>query len=120
MKPFGLWLEAYKTNNDPKLIAGYFIDAVIKAGGCPARVRLDLGTENVHVAEMQRFFTFSEDRPETDHVTFDPSNANQRIERWWLTLQSECVQFWIDFFDKLREDFSGTFLDKSLIQTKSR
>ncbi len=78
LKPFGIgrrvcidgfsrsmiWLEAYKTNKDPRLIAGYFMDAVIKAGGCPARVRLDLGTENVHLAEMQFFFTFSEDRPE--------------------------------------------------------
>ncbi|XDV17739.1 hypothetical protein PO909_023558, partial [Leuciscus waleckii] len=113
-----IWLEAYKTNNDPRLIAGYFMDAVIKAGGCPARVRLDLGTENVHVAEMQRFLTFSEDRPATDHVTFGPSTGNQRIERWWLTLRSECVQFWIDLFDKLREDghFADTFLDKSLVQ----
>ncbi len=75
LKPFGIgrrgcidgfsrsmiWLEAYKTNNDPRLIAGYFMDAVIKSGGCPARVRLDLGTENVNLAEMQIFFTFSED-----------------------------------------------------------
>ncbi len=51
LKPFGIgrrgcidgfsrsmiWLEAYKTNNDPRLIAGYFMDAVIKAGGCSAR-----------------------------------------------------------------------------------
>ncbi|XP_048045693.1 uncharacterized protein LOC125267783 [Megalobrama amblycephala] len=132
LKPFGIgisgcidgfsrsmmWLEAYKTNSDPRLIAGYFMDAVINAGGCPARVRLDLGTENVHVAEMQRFLTFSEDRPETDRVTFGPSSGNQRIERWWLTLRSECVQFWIDLFDKLREDghFADTFLDKSLVQ----
>ena len=41
-----LWLEAYKTNNDPKVIAGYFMDAVVTAGGCPARVRFDLRTEN--------------------------------------------------------------------------
>ncbi len=75
LKPFGIgisgyidgfsrsmiWLEAYKTNNDPRLIAGYFMDAVIKSEGCPARVRLDLGTENVNLAEMQTFFTFSED-----------------------------------------------------------
>ncbi|ROJ57643.1 hypothetical protein DPX16_23842 [Anabarilius grahami] len=132
LKPFGIgisgcidgfsrsmmWLEAYKTNRDPRLIAGYFMDAVINTWGCPARVRLDLGTENVHVAEMQIFLTFSEDRPETDRVTFGPSSGNQCFERWWLTLRSECARFWIDLFDKLREDrhFADTFLDKSLVQ----
>lgn len=113
-----IWLEAYKTNNDPKIIAGYFMDAVIKAGGCPARVRLDLGTENVHVADMQRFMHFSDNGPAPESVTFGPSTGNQRIERWWLTLRSQCIQFWIDLFDKLRDDghFADTFLDKSLIQ----
>ncbi|KAI4831136.1 hypothetical protein KUCAC02_002731 [Chaenocephalus aceratus] len=55
---------------------------------------------------------------ETDNVTFGPSTGNQRIERWWLTLRSECVQFWMDLFDKLSVDgyFSDNFLDKSLIQ----
>lgn len=132
LKPFGIcisgsidgfsrnliWLEAYKTNNDPRIIAGYYMDAVIKAEGFPERLRLDLGTENVHVAEMQRFFHMSENQPETDNVTFGPSTGNQRIERWWLILRSQCIQFWIDLFDKLREDgyFSDTFLDKALIQ----
>ena len=132
LKPFGIaisggidgfsrmmiWLEAYKTNSDPKIIAGYFMDAVINAGGCPARLRLDLGTENGHMAEMQRFMHFPANQSETDSVTFGPSTGNQRIERWWLTLRSECVQFWMDLFDKLRADgyFSDNFLDKSLIQ----
>ncbi|KAF3833149.1 hypothetical protein F7725_026814, partial [Dissostichus mawsoni] len=131
LKPFGIaisgcidgfsrkmiWLEAYKTNKDPKIIAGYFMDAVINAGGCPARLRLDLGTENGHMAEMQQFLHFSENQAETDNVTFGPSTGNQRIERWWLTLRSECVQFWMDLFDKLSVDgyFSDNFLDKSLI-----
>lgn len=132
LKPFGvaisgcidgfsikmLWLEAYKTNNDPKIIAGYFMDAVISAGGCPTKLRLDLGTENGHLAEMQHFLHFSEYQAETDSITFGPSTGNQQIEQWWQILRSECVQFWIDLFDKLRVDgfFSDNFLDKSLIQ----
>ncbi|XP_030585163.1 uncharacterized protein LOC115780219 [Archocentrus centrarchus] len=132
LKPFGIaisgcidgfsrsviWLEAYKTNNDPRVIAGYYMDAVIQHGGCPDRVRLDLGTENVHVAQMHRFLHFSDSDSETDHVTFGASTGNQRVERWWLILRSQCVQYWIDLFDKLREDghFSDSFLDKSLVQ----
>lgn len=101
-----------------KIIAGYFMDAVINAGGCPTRLRLDLGTENGHMAEIQRFLHFSDNQAEADSVTFGPSTGNQRIERWWRILRSECAQFWMDLFDKLREDghFSDNFLDKSLIQ----
>ena len=132
LKPFGIgingcidgfsrrliWLEAYKTNNDPRVIAGYFIDAVIKAEGCPERLRVDLGTENVIVADMQRYLHLTEDQPETVNVIFGPSTGNQRIERWWLILRSECVQFWMDLLDKLKADghFSDNFLDKALIQ----
>lgn len=46
-------LEAYKTNNDTKIIAG-----------CPAR--LDFGTEKGHVAEMQQFLHFSDNQAERD------------------------------------------------------
>ncbi|XP_027858982.1 uncharacterized protein LOC114135683 [Xiphophorus couchianus] len=132
LKPFGIgingcidgfsrrliWLEAYKTNNDPRVIAGYFMDAVIKAEGCPERLRVDLGTENVNAADMQRYLHLTEDQPQSDNVIFGPSTGNQRIERWWLTLRSECIQFWMDLFDKLKADghFSDNFLDKALIQ----
>lgn len=47
-----LWLEAGTSNNDPKVIANYFIKTVKNKGGCPKRVRTDLGTENVHIECM--------------------------------------------------------------------
>ncbi|XP_039858032.1 uncharacterized protein LOC120715240 isoform X2 [Simochromis diagramma] len=104
LKPFGIaisgcidgfsrsviWLDAYKTNNDPRVIAGYFMDAVIQ----------------------------QDNEPEREHVIFGASTGNQRIGRWWLILRSQCIQYWIELFDKLREDghFSDSFLDKSLVQ----
>lgn len=131
LKPFGIcisgcidgfsrkmiWLEAYRTNNDPRVIAGYFMDAILDCNGCPHRLRMDHGTENTHVAEMQKFLRHS-DEAGTDCVTLGPSTGNQRIERWWLTLRSECAQFWMDHFDQLKGDghFTDTFVDKSLIQ----
>lgn len=57
------------------------MDGVITVGGYPARLRLDLGTENRHMAEMQHFLHFSENQAETDSVTFRPSTGNQRIEQ---------------------------------------
>ncbi|XP_038592769.1 uncharacterized protein LOC119916876 [Micropterus salmoides] len=112
-----IWLEAYKTNNDPRIIAGYFIDAVTKNNECPQKVRLDHGTENTHVAVMQKFLHNSEDENGTQCVTLGPSTGNQRIGRWWCTLRTECTQFWMDHFDQLRADghFVDSFIDKSLI-----
>ena len=68
-----MWLEVASTNNNPKVIAGYYKDCVLSLGGkissqtvvphfyiykslpgCPAIIRADRGTENVHVARIQR------------------------------------------------------------------
>ncbi|KAJ8048761.1 hypothetical protein HOLleu_01207 [Holothuria leucospilota] len=62
LKPFGLcisgcldgysrkliWLNVYHTNNNPRIIGGYFIEALREYGGCPCVVRADLGTENMY------------------------------------------------------------------------
>ena len=42
-----IWLNVYQTNNDQKIICGYFLDD--KANdGCPLKIRTDYGTENGH------------------------------------------------------------------------
>lgn len=67
LKPYGLaisgcidgfsryviWVEVSYTNNNPDVIAGYFMDAVLQRGGGPERVRMDHGTENVNVELLQ-------------------------------------------------------------------
>jgi len=50
-----IWLQAYRTSSDPKVIAGYFMEAVCAKEGCPMRLRGDMGTENYIVADLQRF-----------------------------------------------------------------
>ena len=42
-----IWLNVYQTNNDPKIIGGYFLD-VKDNGGCPLKIRTDYGTESGH------------------------------------------------------------------------
>ncbi|KAI7789952.1 hypothetical protein IRJ41_006707 [Triplophysa rosa] len=110
-----IWLEANKTNNDSRVIASYFINAVAENNGYPQRIRIDRGTENNHIAEMQIFFR---EAGNAECVTIGPSTGNQRIERLWSTLRSQCIQFWMDHFEQLKEDghFVGSFIDKSLIQ----
>lgn len=134
LKPFGIcihgcidgfsrqimWLEAWNTNNNPRIIAGYFIDTVRRMEGCPERIRSDAGTENTYVRQMQIFLR-------SDHAdrfagirSFlqGTSVANQRIEFFWGMLRKEMVDFWIDLFKQLRDDgyYTGNYLDQNLIQ----
>ena len=53
-----IWLEANCTNNDPKVIAGYMMEAVVNHGGCARRMRADRGTENVVMKDLQIFLRY--------------------------------------------------------------
>lgn len=115
-----VWMEAYITNNDPKLIAGYYIESIGRVGGCPERLRADRGTENGHVENMHIFLrrnhndVFAQERS----FLYGRSTSNQRIESWWGILRKQGIKFWMNLFKTLQKDghFSGDFLDKSLIQ----
>ena len=51
-----MWLEVGPSNNNPSVIAQYFVDCVRQIGGTPRIIRADGGTENVNIAALQRFF----------------------------------------------------------------
>jgi len=103
-----LWLEVASTNNNPAVIASYFINYVSKVKGTARRVRSDLGSENLNIAGIQRFFRESH----TDSFggeksfVFGKSTSNQRIEAYWSKLKQSTSQFWMDFFAKMRDDGS--------------
>jgi len=110
-----IWLNVYNTNNNPRIIGGYFLEAVKESGGCPRIVRGDCGTENGIVRDFQRFFQHNS----SGNAYIDgASTANQRIESWWGFLRRECMQFWIELFRDLQDEglYSGDFLDKNLVQ----
>lgn len=115
-----LWLQAFHTNSNPKVIAGYFIESVVNATGCPRRVRADNGTENGVVEALQTFLRRNHHDGLADARSFvyGQSIANQRIESFWNILRRESVQYWINIFSEMRDngDFSANFIDKNLIQ----
>ena len=67
LKPFGfcvhgaingfsrqiLWLEVASSNNDPKIVAQYYLDYVRQSSATERIIRGDRGTENVNVAAIQ-------------------------------------------------------------------
>ena len=79
-------LEVGATNNDPRVVANYFLHCVKQVGGTARVVRADYGTENVKVAGMQRFFR--RDCPDSlsGSKSFK-SVSSQRIEAWWGQLR---------------------------------
>ena len=51
-----LWLNAFHTSSDPKVVAGYYVETVTDRKGCPYMIRGDKGTESGYVSQMQQFF----------------------------------------------------------------
>ena len=98
-----IWLEVVKSNNDPRITANLYLDAVVTSNGCPMLVRTDCGTENGLIAAMQSSFRangadiFS---GEKSHI-YGSSHSNQRIEAWWSFLRRNRSGYWIDFFKDL-------------------
>lgn len=127
IKPFGLaihgcidgfsrkiiWLNAYSTNNDPRIVAGYFFNAIKEMGGCPFKMRGDRGTENVTVKQMQTQLVHEHNGRYLEGT----STANQRIECFWGHLRKQCIQLWIDILHMIQDngDFTGDHLDKNLV-----
>ena len=115
-----IWLKAWKTSSDPFIIAGYFLEACKKINGCPMRVRTDFGTENVDIANIQRFLRQEDGDEYSGDASFiyGSSTYNQRIESWWGQLRKQNAQYWMNLFQMMKDEniFTGSFLDKSLIQ----
>ncbi len=60
-----IWLKISRTNNDPAIVAKFFLDAVQIAGGCPALLRTYNGTENTVMASVQSYLRSAH---EDDHA----------------------------------------------------
>ena len=96
-------MEVVKSNNDPRITASLYLDAVMTLSGCPMLVRTDCGTENGTIAAMQSSFRANgEDifAGEKSHI-YGSSHSNQRIEAWWSFLRRNRSGYWIDFFKDL-------------------
>ena len=50
-----IWLKVSRRNNDPAVVAGFFLETVQSAGGCPTILRTDNGTEYTVMASVQSY-----------------------------------------------------------------
>ena len=105
-----IWLNAYTTNNNPRVVAGYFLEAVSTRLGCPRIIRADRGTENNVVCDLQRYFRSNAHDPQAlNPFLYGSSTCNQRIESFWSMLRKKFAQYWLDLFNFLKDEglFSG-------------
>jgi hypothetical protein len=107
-----IWANVDSTNNDPCVIATNYLDAVEQHQGCPTKVRVDAGTENVNLNFLQEFFT------NENSVIVGESTANTRIESWWGQYRKQNAEYFIALFHQLLEDgdFTGDLIDKELMR----
>ncbi|XP_069114890.1 uncharacterized protein [Argopecten irradians] len=109
-------LNVYHTNNDPRVIGGYFVEAMEEYCGMSQLVRTDAGTENVRVREILE--SVQATHGEKSEFITGSSHSNQRIECFWGHLRKQCMEYWICLFHKLQDtgSYNGDFLDKNLMQ----
>ena len=114
LKPFGfaihgaidgfsrkvVWLEIGPTNNNPQVIALYFVKTLLQYRTVPCLLRCDRGTEIVHLEKIQKFLRRNGDDmlAAGNSFVYGRSTANQRIESWWAILRRQCMTFWINLF----------------------
>ena len=114
LKPFGfaihgaidgfsrkvMWLHVASTNNNPQVVALFYVRSLLQYKVVPCMLRSDRGTENVHLERIQKFLR----RDGNDMLAgqnsyvYGRSTANQRIESWWAILRRQCTSFWINMF----------------------
>ncbi|XP_071083889.1 uncharacterized protein [Haliotis cracherodii] len=127
LKPFGfaihgaicgfsrkiLWLEVSNTNNNPYVVASYFLNFIETLQGVPRCIRMDAGTENGVIEDMQKSFRWhhTDEMAGESSVIIGSSNSNQRIERWWRSMKEGGIAFWIDLFKDLQNTNAINFSD---------
>ncbi len=56
-----IWIKVSTTNNDPLVIANYYLSSVKAHLKAPKMLRMDKGTENIYCEDLQVFFTGNAD-----------------------------------------------------------
>ena len=133
LKPFGfaihgaidgfsrkiMWLEVATTNNNPRVVAYYFLKTLKKFQLLPTLIRSDNGTENCMVEIIQKALRHNHDDNNAGEYSFltGKSTANQRIESWWNQLRRNAAGFWTILFKEMRD--KGIFNNANFLHVES-
>lgn len=95
-----LWLKVGISNNNPKVVASYFLQTALELNTLPCILRCDKGTENSDLRNIQVCFRTHHDDEFAGEESFQVgrSTSNQRIEAWWAILRRQCSNYWMNLF----------------------
>ena len=126
LKPFGiaihgaidgfsrriLWLKAGPSNNNPRIVAGYYVRYLMENGRIPRLVRCDGGSENTLIMDIQVALRSYHTDNMSGRKSFSVgrSTANQRIEMLWSFLKRHFTQYWRNILKDMIDsgDFDNT------------
>lgn len=94
-----LWLKVATTNNNPLVIANFYLSFVKSHMIAPNILRMDKGTENIYLEDLQVFFTGI-----PNSFRYGASVHNQRIEAYWSRLKKFRFSWWKEFFQNMCRD----------------
>lgn len=95
-----MWVRTAYSNNNPRIIAQYYLETIETVGGCPTILRTDRGTENSFLQPTLRHENVDDFAGEKS-FQYGRSSANQRIEAWWSYLRTHMTDWWLDYFKDL-------------------
>lgn len=101
-----LFIGLSSSNNDPEVIANYFLKTVKKHKLLPTILRTDKGTEATVMGELQIILRLDH---KDDHAGLKShkrgrSVHNQRIESYWRQLREHLMDFYINLFKLMEND----------------
>ena len=93
-----LWLKVCKTNNDPAVTAGYYLEYARSVNGCPKVLRTTAVLKMVQWPAMQCYFRSEcvDEHAGINAHRYGSSHSNQRIENSFLRCNRS--SWWINFF----------------------
>uniref|UniRef100_A0ABD2XPS9 Integrase core domain-containing protein n=1 Tax=Trichogramma kaykai TaxID=54128 RepID=A0ABD2XPS9_9HYME len=78
-------MNVASTNNNPEVIAYYYLQSLLSHKCVPSVVRSDKGTENTLIELIQIALRFHDKDSRAGYGSFlkGKSTANERIEKYW-------------------------------------
>lgn len=101
-----LWIEVSTTNNDPAVIAHYYLKAIEKFRFLPTVIRTDHGAEATLLEELQMALRHLHSDEYSGLKSFirGKSTRNQRIEAYWRQFRQHMEDFYINLFKTMEHE----------------
>ncbi|XP_031779758.1 uncharacterized protein LOC116416223 [Nasonia vitripennis] len=113
-----MWLHVSTSNNDPTIVAYYYLQCLKEFDVLPTLIRAHTGTENTVVELLQMALRFHHTNEKAGEKSFikGKSTSNERIEKYWRQLRNHFAEYYMSIF-KTMEDNGVLDIDDKIQQS---